>query len=153
MARGARARSRSACSTLSGGELQRVQVAVALAQEAPALIADEPTAHLDLGAAAAVARLLRDLADDGLAIVLGVHDLALAAAVADRVLVMAGGRSVANGPGRPRCSGAKRLAEVWRVDAALETDAHGHTALRVAWLPPTSSLPLDLEPRKDPVPS
>jgi hypothetical protein len=42
---------------------------------------------------------------------------------------------------------------VWRVDAALERDAHGRTALRVGWLAPTSSLPLDLESRKDPVPS
>ena len=80
--------------TLSGGELQRVQIAVALAQEAPALIADEPTSHLDLGATAIVARLLRGLADDGLAVILVVHDLALAAAVADAVVVMpTGGRS------------------------------------------------------------
>ncbi|HEU4702754.1 MAG TPA: ABC transporter ATP-binding protein [Conexibacter sp.] len=123
--------------TLSGGELQRVQIAVALAQEAPALLADEPTSHLDLGAAAAVARLLRGLADDGLAVVLVVHDLALAAAVADRVVVMAGGRTVASGPAHDVLDAA-RIADVWRVDAALDTDPDGRTALRVSWLAPTS---------------
>ena len=54
------------------------------------LIADEPTSHLDLGATASVARLLRGLADDGLSVILVVHDLALAAAVADTVVVMGG---------------------------------------------------------------
>lgn len=122
-----------ALTTLSGGELQRVQIAVALAQQAPALIADEPTAHLDLGAAARVAQLLRGLARDGLAVVLVVHDLALAAAVADRVVVMAGGRSVACGPADEVLQ-AERIADVWGVDAALERDAAGRTALRVGWL-------------------
>jgi iron complex transport system ATP-binding protein len=49
--------------TLSGGELQRVQVAIGLAQEAPVLIADEPTSQLDLGATIGVATLLRALVD------------------------------------------------------------------------------------------
>jgi iron complex transport system ATP-binding protein len=120
--------------TLSGGELQRAQVAVGLAQEAPCLIADEPTAALDLGASAATARLLRGLADDGLAVVVVVHDLALAAAVADRVVVMAGGRTVADGaPGEVLDAG--RLAEIWHVDANLTADESGRTALHVAWLP------------------
>src|SRR5690606_11443557 len=83
-------------STLSGGELQRVQLAVGLAQDAPVLIADEPTSALDLGATATMARRLRGLADDGLAVLLVVHDLALAAAVADRVLVLDHGRTVAD---------------------------------------------------------
>jgi iron complex transport system ATP-binding protein len=133
--------------TLSGGELQRVQIAVALAQEAPALIADEPTSHLDLGAAAGVARLLRSLADEGLAIVLVVHDLALAAAVADRVVVMADGRTVATGLAHDVLDAA-RIAEVWHVDAALERDDDGRTALRVGWLD-TTFPPLDTDPRKD----
>ncbi|HEV7772617.1 MAG TPA: ABC transporter ATP-binding protein [Conexibacter sp.] len=133
--------------TLSGGELQRVQIAVALAQEAPALIADEPTSHLDLGAAAGVARLLRGLADEGLAVVLVVHDLALAAAVADRVVVMADGRTVADGLAHDVLDAA-RIAAVWRVDAALERDDDGRTALRVGWLH-TPSPPLDTHPRKD----
>jgi iron complex transport system ATP-binding protein len=115
--------------TLSGGELQRVQIAVGLAQEAPVLIADEPTSHLDLGATASVARLLRGLADDGLSVILVVHDLALAAAVADTVVVMADGRSAATGPPRDVLT-PERLSEVWRVDAAL--DDRG--ALHVNWL-------------------
>ena len=120
--------------TLSGGELQRVQVAVGLAQEAPVLLADEPTSHLDLGATAGLARMLRRLTDeDGLAILLVVHDLALAAAVADEVVVMAGGRTVATGaPGDVLSPG--RLAEVWQVEAALAVDAGGRTALHVRWL-------------------
>jgi len=120
-------------STLSGGELQRVQFAVALAQEAPALIADEPTAHLDLGATVGMAQLLRGLADEGLAVLLVAHDLALAAAVADTVVVMSGGRSVATGP-PGEVLNPERLADVWDVDAALETGADGRTALHVAWL-------------------
>lgn len=118
--------------TLSGGELQRVQIAVALAQEAPVLMADEPTSHLDLGATVAVAKLLRGLADDGLAVVLVAHDLSLAAAVADAVVVMSGGRTVASGPPAEVLT-HERLEEVWNVDAALES-GEGRTALRVAWL-------------------
>jgi iron complex transport system ATP-binding protein len=119
-------------STLSGGELQRVQIAVALAQEAPALIADEPTAHLDLGASAMVAELLRGLADDGLAVLLVVHDLALAAAVADEVVVLSRGRTVAAGPAGEVLH-RELLSDVWHVDAELET-RDGRTALHVAWL-------------------
>jgi iron complex transport system ATP-binding protein len=119
--------------TLSGGELQRVQIAVGLAQGAPVLLADEPTSHLDLGATVIVARLLRRLADEGLAVLLVVHDLALAAAVADTVVVMSRGRSVAAGPPH-EVLGRERLAEVWEVDAALQRGDAGQTALQVAWL-------------------
>jgi iron complex transport system ATP-binding protein len=119
--------------TLSGGELQRVQIAVALAQAAPVLVADEPTSALDLGATVAIARLLRSLADEGLAVLLVVHDLALAAAVADRTVVMSGGHTVATGPPMTVLTPA-RLAEVWGVEASLEAFADNHTALRVSWL-------------------
>jgi iron complex transport system ATP-binding protein len=119
--------------TLSGGELQRVQIAVGLAQDAPVLMADEPTSHLDLGATVSVARLLRRLADDGLGVFLVVHDLALAAAVADTVVVMSEGRSVASGP-PDAVLVRERLSEVWDVDASLEAGSQGQTALRVSWL-------------------
>jgi len=118
--------------TLSGGELQRVQIGVGLAQDAPLLIADEPTSQLDLGATVSVARLLRGLADGGLAVLLVVHDLALAAAVADSVVVMSRGVTVAHGAPDAVLTPA-RLAEVWGVDADLHR-AEGATALRVSWL-------------------
>ena len=120
-------------STLSGGELQRVQIAVALAQNAPVLMADEPTAHLDLGATVTIARLLRRLADDGLGVVLVAHDLALAAAIADTVVVMSKGRTVAAGRAQD-VLGTERLAEVWSVDASLHHDRDGQAGLSVAWL-------------------
>ncbi len=123
-----------ALTTLSGGELQRVQIAIGLAQEAPVLIADEPTSQLDLGAAIDVSGLLRELADSGLAVLLVVHDLALAAAVADRVVVVHDGRTEAAGE-----SGAvltpERLSRVWKADARL-TAEDGRTALHVAWIRP-----------------
>lgn len=123
--------------TLSGGELQRVQVAIGLAQETPVLIADEPTSALDLGATAGLARLLRDLVEHhGMAVVLVVHDLALAAAVADRVVVVSEGRTVATGAPADVLTRA-RLADVWHVDAALEGDG-SRTALHVDWLAPSS---------------
>ena len=119
-------------STLSGGELQRVQIAIGLAQRAPVLIADEPTSQLDLGATVGVATLLRELADDGLTVLLVVHDLALAAAVADSVVVVSEGRTIA--AGRPaNVLTPDRLASVWGADAHL-TEHDGRTALHVAWL-------------------
>jgi iron complex transport system ATP-binding protein len=120
--------------TLSGGELQRVQIAIGLAQEAPVLIADEPTSQLDLGATIAVAGLLRDLAGAGLAVLLVVHDLALAAAVADTVVVVSEGRTVATGAADTVLT-SERLAEVWKAEAHL-TEHDGRTALHVAWLQP-----------------
>jgi len=117
--------------TLSGGELQRVQIAVGLAQETPVLIADEPTSQLDLGATVGIATLLRGLADDGLAVLLVVHDLALAAAVADSAVVVSEGRTVVSG--KPvEVLTAERLDEIWDADARL-TEYDGRTALHVAW--------------------
>lgn len=129
-----------ALTTLSGGELQRVQVAIGLAQEAPVLIADEPTSQLDLGATVGVATLLRDLVGEGLTALVVVHDLSLAAAVADRVVVVAEGRTVAAGPPLEVLTPA-RLAAIWGADARL-AEHDGRTALHVAWLSQDPSAPL-----------
>jgi iron complex transport system ATP-binding protein len=119
-------------STLSGGEMQRVQIAVGLAQGAPVLVADEPTAQLDLGATASVSRLLRELVEDGLGVVLIVHDLALAAAVADRVVVMSDGRTTATGAPAEVLKG-QLIADVWGVEAELVRH-QGRSGLHVEWL-------------------
>lgn len=119
--------------TLSGGEMQRVQIAVALAQNAPVLMADEPTSHLDLGATVSIAKLLRGLADEGYAVLLVVHDLSLAAAVSDEVVVMSDGRSVASGEPLKTLT-REQLSEVWGVSASLEVSGDERTALHVAWL-------------------
>ena len=83
---------------LSGGEQRRLSLAAATVLDPPVLLADEPTSGLDRTQAAAVARALRDRADAGGAVVVVTHDLALAAAVADRLAVVVDGRLAAVAP-------------------------------------------------------
>ncbi|WP_201260895.1 heme ABC transporter ATP-binding protein [Embleya scabrispora] len=83
--------------SLSGGERARVSLARVLAQGAPVLFLDEPTAALDLKHTEDVLRLARARARLGDAVVIVLHDLNLAAAYADRIALLAGGRLVACG--------------------------------------------------------
>jgi iron complex transport system ATP-binding protein len=83
--------------TLSGGELQRVRIARALAQEPKALVLDEPTASLDIRHEMEILELLRSAADDGMTVVLITHGLDRAAAFADRMLLLSKGRVAAEG--------------------------------------------------------
>ncbi len=83
---------------LSGGEQQRVLLARALAQDAPLLLLDEPTAHLDLRHQSGILRLVRRLArEKGLAVLVVMHDLNQAARFADRVALLVDGEFVAAG--------------------------------------------------------
>lgn len=86
-----------AMSTLSGGERQRVRLARALAQEAPVLALDEPTAALDVGHEMAIFELLRDLGRAGKTVLLVTHNLNLAARYADRLVLLDRGRVAAEG--------------------------------------------------------
>lgn len=77
---------------LSGGEQQRILIARALAQTAPVMLLDEPTAHLDLRHQDQVLSLIRRLADErGLAVLLALHDLNLVSRFADRVALLSDG--------------------------------------------------------------
>jgi cobalamin transport system ATP-binding protein len=84
--------------SLSGGELQRVVLARALAQEAPLLLLDEPTTALDLGRQQQVLELVDSLRREaGLTVFSTMHDLSLAGQYADRLLLLDRGRIEAQG--------------------------------------------------------
>lgn len=83
--------------SLSGGERARVALARVLAQEAPVLLLDEPTAAMDLHHQELVLRIAVEQARRGDAVVVVLHDLGVAAAYADQVAVLADGRLVAHG--------------------------------------------------------
>ena len=104
---------------LSMGERQLVFIAVAVAQAAAILVLDEPTAHLDIRHQVEVMQLLVDLNErDGTTILAVLHDLALAAHFFGRVVVMADGRIVADGP-PARTLDEARIRSVFGVDPAL----------------------------------
>ena len=84
-----------AVTELSGGERQLVWIARALAQQAPVLILDEPTASLDFGNRARVLAEIDRLRDGGLTIVFSTHEPDQALAHADRALLLSDGRALA----------------------------------------------------------
>ncbi len=84
--------------SLSGGERQRVILASALAQQPRALLLDEPTTFLDLNHQIAIYELIHKLSREGLLVVAITHDLQLASAYSDRVVVLDQGEIVADGP-------------------------------------------------------
>lgn len=99
---------------LSAGEAQRVVLARALAQEPSVLLVDEPTSHLDLHHQCQVLDHLRQLADEGLAVVLVIHDLTLAGMWADRLALLVGGKLLALGTPAEVLT-AQRLSEAYQV--------------------------------------
>ena len=101
---------------LSGGEKARVLIARVLAQRAPLLLADEPTAGLDPAHQMAVMRVFSSLALDGASVLACLHDLGLAARWCTRLVLMAKGRIVADGAPREVLS-AERLADVYGIRA------------------------------------
>ncbi|WP_328882064.1 heme ABC transporter ATP-binding protein [Streptomyces sp. NBC_00299] len=111
-------------SALSGGERARVALARVLAQRAPLLLLDEPTAALDLKHQELVLRLCRERAGAGDAVVVVLHDLGLAAAYAHRVAILRAGRVAADGPPAEVFSD-RLLSEVY--DQPVEVLPHPRT--------------------------
>jgi len=111
--------------TLSGGERARVLIARALAGEPEWLLADEPMAGLDPGHQLDACELFRGLArDQGRGVVVTLHDLSLAARIADRIVVIAEGRILADGP-PPVALAPGVLARAYGVEARYSQGAHG----------------------------
>jgi iron complex transport system ATP-binding protein len=134
--------------TLSGGEQQRVQFARALTQlwatdspnATPVLFLDEPTAHLDMNHQWMLMDEVRNLVSNGVATFVTVHDLNLAAAYADRIIVMNRGHLVALGTPIEVLS-SELIATVFGLDSKMSEAApegsafvlpHGHAERRRA---------------------
>jgi iron complex transport system ATP-binding protein len=104
---------------ISGGQRQLTLIARALAQEAPSIVMDEPTASLDFGNQALVLREVARLARGGLGIVLSTHQPDHAFAIASRVLLLHDGRVVADGSPREVLT-RQRLEQVYGVPVSLD---------------------------------
>jgi energy-coupling factor transporter ATP-binding protein EcfA2 len=109
--------------SLGRGQRQKLAVASVLAMEPRILIVDEPTTGLDWQGGQAMMRLMRELHAGGRTIVIITHDMNIVAEFAERVVVMAGGRIVADGT----------AAEVFsEPDAMLEADLRAPQAFQIA---------------------
>ena len=109
--------------SLSTGEQQRAGLARVIAQETPVLLLDEPTSALDIGHQETVMRVLRSLTREGTTIVVILHDLNLAAAHADRLILLDGGRAVASGTPTEVLTG-ERLSAIYRQPMAVASHPH-----------------------------
>ncbi|HZC31638.1 MAG TPA: ABC transporter ATP-binding protein [Gaiellaceae bacterium] len=110
--------------SLSGGELQRVVLARAPAQEARVLLLDEPTTSLDLGRQQQVLELVDTLRRDGLTVVSTMHDLTLAGQYADRIALLDRGAIVAEGEPEDVLSVAN-LAAYYGASVRIVSDEDG----------------------------
>ena len=110
--------------SLSGGERQLVILASAVAQQPETLLLDEPTTFLDLQHQVAIYRLLRDLSRRGMLVVAVTHDLNLAAAFADRIVVLNAGR-VAVDATPAEVLAPQRILEVFGVTSQLHQGPEG----------------------------
>lgn len=113
---------------ISGGEKARAHLARALAQQAPLLLLDEPTAGLDPAQALGVAEILRAHATGGGAVLFSTHDIALAAGVAKHVLLLGAGRVIAQGAPEDALT-AEALRAAYGRDGRLERVGGAYAAI------------------------
>jgi iron complex transport system ATP-binding protein len=109
---------------LSGGEQARASLARVVAQDTSIVLLDEPTAALDIRHQEEVFALARSWAQSGRAVAIAVHDLSLAAAHADRVAIVDGGRISALGAPREVLTEAQ-IAATWHHDVNVIDDPYG----------------------------
>src|SRR5436190_16448069 len=117
---------------ISGGQRQLTLIARALAQEAPILVMDEPTASLDFGNQAMVLGRIRDLARDGYGIVLSTHDPDHALLVGTRVAIIADGGLRAIGTPEDVVT-TETLSAIYRTQVIVEDTPSGRRACVPAW--------------------
>jgi iron complex transport system ATP-binding protein len=126
-------------SALSGGEKRRVFLARALAQEAEIWLLDEPTSGLDprhrLEFLETLSRVHRDRATTVLFVT---HEIDLAGQLADRVILLRGGRCLAQGPPAEALT-PETLRDTFSIESRIETDSEGHR--RFLPISPTPSQP------------
>ena len=115
---------------LSGGELARVLHARALAQEAQVLIADEPTAGLDMAHVLQLFAHLRRLAANGRTVIVAVHDVSLALRYCDKTILLKDGKALAAGASNEVVT-AEHLAAAFGVSVRIETIDN----VRLCWQP------------------
>lgn len=115
-------------SRLSGGQRQLVLIARALAQEAPLIVMDEPTASLDFGnqaqVLAQITTLVRNASEAGHGVILSTHDPDQAFALDARVLLMKDGRTRAEGSASEVLTG-ENLSDVYGIPVTVETTGSG----------------------------
>lgn len=109
--------------TLSGGQQQRVWLAMVLAQRTPVVLLDEPTTYLDPAHAVETLELVRELTRRGRTVVMVLHDLMLAGAYSDRIVVLDNGQVRADGTPRQALT-EQNLAHTYRLRADVLDDPH-----------------------------
>lgn len=110
---------------LSGGQRQLASLAQCIVREPPVLLLDEPTSALDLAHQFRVMRTVRELTRErGMATVVVLHDIALAARWCERIVVLSGGRVVADGPVAEAVT-PHMLADVYGIEARVEHCSRG----------------------------
>jgi len=130
--------------SLSGGQLQRAWIALVLAQRAPTILLDEPTTFLDLSHQLDVLRLVRSInRERGATVVMVLHDLTLAGRYSDRLVVVGGGRVIADGTPWDVLTPAV-LREAFDLDAIVIPDPSSGSPLIVP-VDPDDAIALDAE--------
>src|SRR5690606_21060257 len=117
-------------SRLSGGQRQLASLAQTIVRDPVVLLLDEPTSALDLARSHRMMAEMRALAREGHVVLAVLHDLALAARWADRLLVLDGGRLHSGGPPEEVLTEAM-LAEVYGVEARVERCSRGRLMVLV----------------------